>query len=435
MTGNTEARAVAARLIPRSPNGNGSSALFGNGRIQILLLAWLAYVGFYLCRRNFSVIIPLLIHEEQIPKAAVAAIVFAFSCAYAVGQFVIGPLADRCGARPVVFAGMLISSCATAAMGFSKSWHALLAWQVVNGLAQACGWSGLIKLMAGWFQHRGRGVVMAWWSTSYAAGGFVSTLVATFAMSSIPLAAGRWRPALWIPALLLVGIAVAFFRFTSELPTDSLVDKPQTGAGPRNLSALETIGTTIRNPAVMLIASAYFFIKLLRYSFFFWLPLYLTDALLYESKWAGYTSSMLELAGIGGVLLAGYASDKIWHSKRLSVASFMLAALAVACFFQQSFSLLGPFGIATGIALLGIFTYGPDTLIAGAATQDSTSWDSTGTAAGFVDGVGSLGQLLSPILVNASVTYWGWSGFFRLAVAVAIIGSLILAFGAKKLRL
>jgi sugar phosphate permease len=87
------------------------------------------------------------------------------------------------------------------------------------------------------------------------------------------------------------------------------------------------------------------------------------------------------------------------------------------------------------MALLGVFTYGPDTLIAFAATQDSTSWDRTGTAAGFVDGVGSLGQLLSPILVNFSVMHWGWPGFFRLAVVVAIAGSFTLAVGAKRLRL
>jgi sugar phosphate permease len=239
----------------------------------------------------------------------------------------------------------------------------------------------------------------------------------------------------WVPALLLSGIAVLFLKFTKELPSDSPIDEWPAARQSLAISRAEGIASTVRNPAVMLIGSAYFFIKALRYSFFFWLPLYLTEALRYKSDWAGYTSSILELAGIAGVLGAGYASDRIWGSKRFPVASVMLALLAAACLAQQFFGQLGAWGTVAGIALLGIFTYGPDTLIAGAATQDSTSWYKTGTAAGFVDGVGSLGQLLSPILVAASVTYWGWPGFFRLAAVVAAVGCLILAYGAKQLRL
>ena len=96
-----------------------AAAILRNPKFQTFLIAWLAYVGFYLCRKNFSVIIPLLIHDEGIPKDVVAQSVFAFSCGYVFGQFVMGLLADRFGARPIAFTGMAISTCATAAMGFS----------------------------------------------------------------------------------------------------------------------------------------------------------------------------------------------------------------------------------------------------------------------------------------------------------------------------
>lgn len=407
-----------------------AAAILRNPKFRTFLVAWLAYVGFYLCRKNFSVIIPLLIHDEGIPKDVVAQSVFAFSCGYVFGQFVMGLLADRFGARPIAFTGMAISSCATAAMGFSGGrW--LLYLQILNGLAQASGWASLVKLMAGWFPKTGRGVVMAWWSTNYVAGGFLATLVATLAVGEFAFQAHSWRWAMWTPAALLFGIGLLFFALARELPHDRSLPTSVSRAG----FTWSVLHRTIRNPGVRLISVSYLFIKLLRYSLFFWLPLYLTEELRYTATWAGYTSSILELAGIVGVLTAGYASDKLWRSRRLPVASWMLAALAISCLLQPFLKTIGPLSTAAGIALLGIFVYGPDTLISGATTQDVTSWDATGAAVGFVDGVGSIGQLLSPLVVNLSVAHWGWSGFFRIAVVVASAGSAILALGAKKLKL
>jgi len=74
------------------------------------------------------------------------------------------------------------------------------------------------------------------------------------------------------------------------------------------------------------------------------------------------------------------------------------------------------------IGLVGILTFGPDTLMSGAATQEAAGPTAAATAAGFVNGIGSVGQLLSPIFVAAAVRWTGWDGLFQLFVVVSLLG-------------
>src|SRR5262249_10480698 len=125
--------------------------------------------------------------------------------------------------------------------------------------------------------------------------------------------------------------------------------------------------------AVLAIAIMYFFLKMTRYSFLFWLPLYLTQRLLYDVIVAGYGSSVYELVRFSGVLVAGYVSDRLMQSRRFPVGAIMLWGLALLCMVQPFAADLGMFASTTGIALIGVMTYGPDTLMSGAAAQDAVS--------------------------------------------------------------
>jgi OPA family sugar phosphate sensor protein UhpC-like MFS transporter len=74
-----------------------------------------------------------------------------------------------------------------------------------------------------------------------------------------------------------------------------------------------------------------------------------------------------------------------------------------------------------------MMTFGPDTLIGGAAVQDSARPEQTATAAGFVNGVGSLGQLLSPFVVAQVTARFGWDILFQTLVVCALCGAALLA--------
>jgi MFS transporter, OPA family, sugar phosphate sensor protein UhpC len=72
-------------------------------------------------------------------------------------------------------------------------------------------------------------------------------------------------------------------------------------------------------------------------------------------------------------------------------------------------------------------TYGPDTLMSGAAAQDVGTQEAAGTAAGLIDGVGSIGQLFSPYVVAVVAGRLGWNVVFYLFVVFSIIGGGLLA--------
>ena len=74
-------------------------------RFRIFTSAWVLYAAYYFCRKNFSVVMPMMARTGHFGNFDLAQLVFVFSLAYAVGQFVAGALGDRFGGRLTGAAG------------------------------------------------------------------------------------------------------------------------------------------------------------------------------------------------------------------------------------------------------------------------------------------------------------------------------------------
>ena len=208
-------------------------------RWRIFAITWLAYAGFYLCRKNVSVTMPLLSAELGYSNLQLANIFFGYSLLYALGQFGTGVLADRFGSRLVVGLGLLVAVLSNLLMGMSSSLIVLTALACLNGAGQSAGWPGLVKTMASWFRHEERGVVMAWWTTNYVIGGFVATVFATFVVTSRWLVPSwGWHRGFWIPALALLAVTVAFLSLVRDHPSDAGL--PEIVSGGKGTLAPET---------------------------------------------------------------------------------------------------------------------------------------------------------------------------------------------------
>ncbi len=184
--------------------------------------------------------------------------------------------------------------------------------------------------------------------------------------------------------------------------------------------------TVARSSNIRVIAGAYFCLKLTRYAFLFWLPVYLTERLGLSAADAGYSSSVYELGGFAGVVMCGYISDKLFHSRRFPVGSLMMLGLAFACLIPTVAGTFGSEIIIPAIALIGLLSLGPDTLLGGAAVQDSSTQETSATAAGFVNGIGSTGQFLSPFVVAYVVQRYGWDTLFVVLFALSLAGGYLL---------
>jgi sugar phosphate permease len=399
-------------------------------RWRIFILTWITYAGFYLCRKNISVAMPLLQQDRGYTNGQLANLIFGYSLFYTIGQFVCGLLSDRFGTRVVVGTGLFVVVGANLLMGFGSSLAWLIVLACLTGAGQSTGWSGLVKTMACWFHPTERGVVMGWWSTNYVLGGFLATIFATFVATTVWLVPRwGWRRGFWMPALLLLGIALIYVFFVRDNPSDvGLPGVEEISAPPATLGVSRSVAREVlMDPTLWIIGSMYFFLILTRYSFLFWLPIYMTQHLKYSVQDAGYTSSLYELVGFLGAIIAGYASEKIFDSRRFPVGALMLWGLALASLILPKLSAMGHLGNAIGISLVGIMTYGPDTLMSGAAAQDVGSKEGAGTAAGFIEGIGHLGMILSPFVVAFVTVHYSWDILFYFFVFLSSIAGALLA--------
>lgn len=402
---------------------------------QVFMATWLAYAGFYFCRKNFSVAMPLLGDDLHMSKYQMANIIAVFSFVYMAGQFINGYLADKLGSKKIVTLGLLLAIGANLLMGFAGGAVLFMGLMIINGYGQSTGWSGLVKMMSDWYAKDVRGIVMSWWTTCYVVGGFLAVIFATWwATNPSIFPQLTWKRVFWAPALLLTCILFFFIRFSK----DGKKDTSETARKEQKLFSfsINNVGLkdTITNPAILVTSLMYFGLKFIRYTFLFWLPLYLTQAFGYSNKVAGYTSSVFEAAGFIGVLLSGYISDKLYHSRRFPVGAIFMFGLAAVFILQPFLAGIGYWGNVTAVAMIGLFTYGPDALMSGAAAQD-LGRENAGTAAGFINGVGSLGQIISPYAVAFISEKFGWQVLFEIFIGVSVISAILLCtqwnFGIK----
>lgn len=396
-------------------------------RKRVFLLTWLAYAGFYFCRKNLSVTWSSMEADLGLDNSDYASIIFVYSLIYTIGQFVNGYLSDKFGPRIIVSTGLFLAAIANIFLGLSFSVGIIIFLISLNGYGQSTGWSGLIKNMTPWYRSNERGIVMSWWSTCYVTGGFLATVFATYTAFDMDFMSELgWKRGFFFPSMVLVVIAFLYLLFTRNNPQEVnlpsiLEDKYQTDSDD-NQDNIKILKILIKNNALWIYSSCYFILKLTRYAFLFWLPIYLEKALNYDVNDSGYISSVYELIGFFGVILAGYSSDKLFKSKRFSTVALMMLGLAAVCLLHGTLVSLGKMGVILSIALIGIATYGPDSLICTAGAMDVGGKKGAGMAAGIINGTGSIGQMFSGFIVVAVNEAYGWDNLFNFFVILSLVG-------------
>ena len=397
-------------------------------RKRIFALTWLAYAGFYFGRKNLSVTWNSMESELGLDKADYASIIFVYSLLYTIGQFLNGYLSDKFGPRKIVSIGLFLAAIVNFFLGFSFSLGIIVFLIALNGYGQSTGWSGLVKNMTPWYRSNERGIVMSWWSTCYVVGGSLASIFATYVAFDMGfLSEMGWKRGYFFPSIVLLIIAFAYALFTRNNPKEInlpvIIEDKYLLVDDGKSDNIQLIKILIKNKALWIYSSCYFVLKMTRYAFIFWLPIYLEEALNYSSSKAGYFSSIYDFVGFFGVILAGYASDKLFNSKRFSTVTIMLVGLAIACYTHTFMNTFGVMGTAISIALIGVATYGPDSLICTAGAMDVGGKKGAGMAAGIINGVGSIGQMFSGFIVVAIKEAFGWDGLFTFFTVMALIGA------------
>ncbi|MFK5974344.1 MAG: MFS transporter [Flavobacteriaceae bacterium] len=401
-------------------------------RKRIFLLTWIAYAGFYFGRKNLSVTWSSIEADLGMSESDYAGIIFVYSLIYTIGQFTNGYLSDTFGPRKVVTIGLFMAALANLFLGMSFSIGIMIFLIAINGYGQSTGWSGLVKNMTPWFRANERGIVMSWWSTCYVIGGFLATVFATYVAFDMDfLSEWGWKRGFIFPSLILFVIAIIYMLFTRNSPEEinvpTIIESKYEFKSDGKSEKHKILGLLLKNRALWIYSGCYMILKLIRYAFLFWLPIYLVKALSYDVNEAGYVSSVYELVGFLGVIIAGYASDRIFGSKRFSTIAIMMLFLGFVCLMHPYLVSFGKIGTIVSIALIGMATYGPDSLICTAGSMDVGGKKGAAMAAGIINGMGSIGQMVSGFVVIYINERYGWDNLFNFFVILALIGGGVAA--------
>jgi sugar phosphate permease len=276
---------------------------------------------------------------------------------------------------------------------------------LIQGLAQSTGWSGLCKNIGSFFPAEQRGRVLGLWSSCYAFGGLVASPFAGWWAYTL---IGTWHAAFFSSAAVVGLVAVLFFIFQRNTPQDvglpAVEPEPELTAEESyalsKISVLEPLKEILRNRTVLVLGLAYFLLKPARYAILLWGPVIVFEQMPSVGKvGAAIIPTSFELAGLLGPILLGLASDKLFGARRMPACVLSLLVLTVSlALFMGALHTGSVMLVVALLFVMGLTLYGPDSMISGAAAIDFGTAKAGATAAGFVNGCGSVGAILGGLL-------------------------------------
>lgn len=392
------------------------------------------YSGYYLCRSNFSVALPMIVADlasqgidAGTAKVQLGRIASLGTLAYALGKFLAGGTADRLGGRRNYLGGMAGSILFTVGFALAGSLPLFtLAW-IGNRTVQSFGWAGMVKITSRWFSYSSYGRAMGIISLSFLFGDAASR---RFLQALIGQGMG-WREIFLVAASVLAVLLLINAWFVRESPTAIGEHEPRENPanlfGPADpqgspLSLRRLLGPLVARPVFWVLCGLSLGFTLVRETFNTWSTVYFTEVVRLSQADAAGQSSWFPLLGGMSVLIAGYLADKLG---RVGRASLILAGLLVAGAAMLVLGLADFEGSRTlpvvVVAVVGFALIGPYSYLAGAISLDLGGKQGSATTAGIIDGVGYLGGILAGESVARIAVGYGWPAAFTTLAGVAFL--------------
>lgn len=418
------------------PQDNPSRRLFRWQALTVALLI-VGYAGYYLCRSNFSVALPLII-DDMAAKGLSAAdakvrlgTIASFGVfAYAIGKFFSGSLADWLGGRRTFLLGTAGAICFTALFALGGGFPLFTFAWLLNRLLQSAGWPGAVKLASRWFSYSAYGTAMGIISQSYL---FGDAAARQFMGWLIQQGVG-WRGVFFAAASVMLAILIVMLFLLKETPRD--LGLPEPPANPNNLIGNRAddakpiafkllLLAFLRSPAFLIVCVLSLGCTLLRETFNTWTPTYFTQVVGLSKAAAASKSALFPFFGGVSVLLAGFISDRLGRGGRAMIILIGLLLSCVGLLALGNFNFAGSQSIPVWLVSAVAFTLiGPYSYLAGALSLDFGGKQGSATAAGIIDGVGYLGGVLAGDSVARISVAYGWQGAFNALAIVAVLSSL-----------
>uniref|UniRef100_A0A4W6DHZ6 Glucose-6-phosphate exchanger SLC37A2 n=1 Tax=Lates calcarifer TaxID=8187 RepID=A0A4W6DHZ6_LATCA len=458
------------------PNTSFCQSLFCRYRSFILFLTFIFYTAYHLSRkpisivkselhRNCSTVIrPVDLNitnnatwcdwapfDQDNYQTLFGVLDNSFLVAYAIGMFFSGIFGERLPLRYYLSAGMLMSGLFTALFGLGFYWniHSLGYYafmQVMNGLVQTTGWPAVVACVGNWFGKGKRGFIMGVWNSHTSVGNILGSLIAGVFVSS------AWGMSFIVPGIIIASTGILCFFFLVEKPEDVNCTPPQhhvshirnislpneSNTRPVELMHAKFIvsisgfhGVLCLTQGVVEFSLCLLFAKLVSYTFLYWLPLYISNVAHFEAKEAGDMSTLFDVGGIVGGIMAGLVSD--YTGGRATTCCVMLIVAAPMLFLYNYIGQRTIFPYIGMLLVCGGLVNGPYALITTAVSADLGTHESLrgnsralSTVTAIIDGTGSVGAALGPLLAGV-ISPTGWNNVFYMLISADVLACLFLS--------
>ncbi len=397
-------------------------------RIRIFYSMYIGYVFYYFTRKSFTFAAAAMKRELGMDEVQIGLIGTVFALAYGMSKFTSGILSDRSNPRYFMSFGLIATGVFNLCFGFSSSITLLVVFWGLNGWFQGCGWPPSARLLTHWYSRSERGTWWGVWNTSHNLGGALIPLLAAFCAQQL-----GWRYALYIPGVIGIGVGLMIMNRLRDTPQSLGLpsvekfrhDHPSEEAE-KELSVREVlVDYVLNNKYIWILASAYFFVYIVRQAVNDWSFMYFTEYKGYGDFKAGACVSWFEVGGFFGSLVAGWGSDYLFSGRRGPINVLFSAGLAfaVAALWYMPFDSV----IADSLSIftIGFFVFGPQLLI-GVAAAELSHKKAAATATGFAGLFAYTGAAMAGMPLGKVIRDMGWESFFVALVLCSATASLLL---------
>ncbi|MDR1680492.1 MAG: MFS transporter [Prevotellaceae bacterium] len=428
---------------------------------RTIIMTMIGYALFYFVRKNFSMAMPGMEADLGISKTSLGLFLTLNGLIYGLSRFANGLLADRVNARFYMAAGLALCAVANFAFGFgidiaawisgepsgTKFTNTLILFMgitwLINGLLQGSGFPPCARLLTHWIPPKELATKMSWWNTSHSIGASIVIILCGYIMGNMGIGdqhTGAWRWCFWIPSGIAFAGAVFLFIFLRDTPSTVGLSELEGTDVKRSRAAGRSAETkaflrekVFANRLIWILGGVNFFVYVCRFSVLDWGPTLLKQSKGVSMENAGWLVALFEVAGIVGMIIAGWFTDRYMKSRAHRTCTFCMigAAVCVSVFWL----LPGGAPVWSLFAVLcatGFFIYGPQALIGIAAANQATK-KAAATANGLTGIFGYVSTAVSGVGFGYVVQHYGWDVAYITIIAMALagIGVSLLMWNAK----
>ena len=408
------------------------SVSFKYWQTRTILSTIIIYATFYLVRKNLSMAMPDLQLNLGITKAELGIFLTLHGLIYGVSKFLSGFAADKFSSRHMLVTVLLLCSICNILFGISSSVIVLGICWVFNGLFQGMGFPPIARLLTHWIPPKELATKMAWWNTSHSIGAGSAVIVCGYLVSF------GWRWCFLIPAAMaLVGVVFSWFAIRNsprdvglpEIADDKKLDKYDK---PKATYKQLLVTRIFTNKTIWIVSIANFFVYTLRFAILDWGPTLLKEWKGVSLMHAGWMVAGFEVAGLIGIITAGWVADKFFDSRAHRVCLLCMIFSTVFMFLFWQITTAPVWLYLLFLMTSGLFIYGAQAL-GGIASANIATRNVAATAVGFHGFWGYLSVIVTGWGIGVITDKFGWSYSLGFIVGAGIIGSLVfaLAWGAK----